>query len=161
MKNYQQILHIKTKGKGLREITREVRDVVRDSKIISGLCNLFVRHTSASLIIQENVNPDVQRESGVFFRKAGPRNRFRIYSHSWGPGWYAVTYSKRVDKYFWADSSFRRWYAFRHMAGNFSLGAPHTRSFEECSCEYFRRLSYILQFFWSLVQRYENNNMLF
>ena len=66
MKNYQQVLHIQTTGKGLQEITKEVRDVVRDSKLTSGLCSLFVRHTSASLIIQENADPDVQRDLEYF-----------------------------------------------------------------------------------------------
>ena len=74
MKNYQQVLHIKTTGKGLREITREVRDVVRDSKIISGLCNLFVRHTSASLIIQENADLDVQHDLCLLYTSPSPRD---------------------------------------------------------------------------------------
>ena len=74
MKNYQQVLHIQTTGKGLREITKEVRDVVRDSQITSGLCNLFVRHTSASLIIQENADPDVQRDLEYFLGKLVPEN---------------------------------------------------------------------------------------
>ena len=74
MKNFQQILLIKTTGKGLWEITREVGDVVRDSKINSGLCNLFVRHTSASLIIQENADPDVQSDLEYFLGKLVPEN---------------------------------------------------------------------------------------
>ena len=72
MKNYQQVLQIKTTGKGLREITQEIRDVVYDSNITSGLCNLFVRHTSASLIIQENADPDVQRDLEYFLGKLVP-----------------------------------------------------------------------------------------
>ena len=72
MKNYQQVLHIHTTGKGLREITKEVRNVVLDSKITSGLCHLFVRHTSASLIIQENADLDVQRDLEYFLGKLVP-----------------------------------------------------------------------------------------
>ena len=72
MKNYQKILHIQTKGKRLHEITREVRDVVSDSKITTGLCNLFIRHTSASLIIQENADPNVQRDLEYFLGKLVP-----------------------------------------------------------------------------------------
>ena len=74
MKNYQQILHIKTTGKGLREITKDVRDAVHDSKITSGLCHLFVRHTSASLIIQENAAPNVQRDLEYFLGKLVPES---------------------------------------------------------------------------------------
>ncbi len=72
MKNYQKILNIQTTGRGLREITQEVRNVVLDSKINSGLCNLFVKHTSASLIIQENADPDVQRDLEYFLGKLVP-----------------------------------------------------------------------------------------
>ena len=73
MKNYQQVLQIKTTGKGLREITQEIRNVVHNSDITSGLCNLFVRHTSASLIIQENADPDVQRDLEYFLGKLVPQ----------------------------------------------------------------------------------------
>ena len=81
MKNYQQVLQIKTTGKGLREITQEIQDVVHDSKITSGLCNLFVRHTSASLIIQENADPDVQRDLEYFLGKLVPQNDLS-YTHT-------------------------------------------------------------------------------
>ena len=74
MKNYQKVLNIQTKGKGLWEITREVNDVVQDSKINSGLCSLFVQHTSASLIIQENADPDVQSDLEYFLGKLVPEN---------------------------------------------------------------------------------------
>ena len=81
MKNYQQVLQIKTTGTGLREITQEIRDVVSDSKITSGLCNLFVRHTSASLIIQENADPDVQHDLEYFIGKLVPQTDLR-YTHT-------------------------------------------------------------------------------
>ena len=81
MKNYQQVLHINTTGKGLREITKEVRNVVLDSKITSGLCHLFVRHTSASLIIQENADPDVQRDLEYFLGKLVPETDLS-YTHT-------------------------------------------------------------------------------
>ena len=81
MKNYQQVLQIKTTGKGLREITQEIRDVVYDSNITSGICNLFVRHTSASLIIQENADPDVQRDLEYFLGKLVPHTDLS-YTHT-------------------------------------------------------------------------------
>ena len=74
MKIFQQVLKIQTRGKGLQEITSEVREVVRASEITSGLCNLFVRHTSSSLVIQENADPDVQKDLEYFFRKLVPEN---------------------------------------------------------------------------------------
>ena len=74
MHNFQQVLRIQTQGKGLQEITHEVQHVVQASKITCGLCNLFVRHTSASLVIQENADPDVQRDLEYFFGKLVPEN---------------------------------------------------------------------------------------
>ena len=81
MKNYQQVLQIKTTGKGLQEITQEIRDVVYNSKITSGLCNLFVSHTSASLIIQENADPDVKLDLEYFLGKLVPQTDLR-YTHT-------------------------------------------------------------------------------
>ena len=45
---------------GLHEITRQVENVVREARMEEGICTLFVRHTSASLVIQENADPVVQ-----------------------------------------------------------------------------------------------------
>ena len=50
-------LEIPTERRGLREITREIRAVVDDAGVLDGLCTVFVRHTSASLVIQENADP--------------------------------------------------------------------------------------------------------
>ena len=74
MQNFQQLINIQTQGKGLQEITRQVKLVVQASKITCGLCNLFVRHTSASLVIQENADPDVQMDLEYFFGKLVPEN---------------------------------------------------------------------------------------
>ena len=74
MKNFQQVLQIQTRGKGLLEITPEVSKVVQASEVTSGMCNLFIRHTSASLVIQENADPDVQQDLEYFFGKLVPEN---------------------------------------------------------------------------------------
>jgi secondary thiamine-phosphate synthase enzyme len=74
MQNFQQLINIQTQGKGLQEITRQVQQVVQASKITCGLCHLFVRHTSASLVIQENADPDVQMDLEYFFGKLVPEN---------------------------------------------------------------------------------------
>lgn len=55
-------LTIQTPGRGLHEITRDVSDAVRESGAQEGLCTVFVRHTSASLIIQENADPSARRD---------------------------------------------------------------------------------------------------
>ena len=59
MAHYQQTLQVQTWGKSLSKITNQIEQVVKASGIDTGLCTLFIRHTSASLIIQENADPDV------------------------------------------------------------------------------------------------------
>ncbi len=63
---------ISTRGKGLYEVTREVVSWVGDSRINTGLLTLHVRHTSASLLIQENADPAVQRDLEAFFSRLVP-----------------------------------------------------------------------------------------
>jgi secondary thiamine-phosphate synthase enzyme len=62
MRQRQHELVVATRGEGLYEITREVDGVVRDSGVQSGLCTVFIRHTSASLVIQENADPSARRD---------------------------------------------------------------------------------------------------
>ncbi len=72
MTHRQQLLQVKTSGKSLSNITRQVRDAVVKSGIQMGLCSLFLRHTSASLIIQENADPDVLADLETFLAKLIP-----------------------------------------------------------------------------------------
>jgi secondary thiamine-phosphate synthase enzyme len=55
-------LSLTTRGQGLHEITSQVGHAVRDAKVREGLCTLFVRHTSASLVIQENADPTAKQD---------------------------------------------------------------------------------------------------
>jgi secondary thiamine-phosphate synthase enzyme len=59
---------VSTRGRGLSEVTRQVVSWVRDQGITTGLLTVFIRHTSASLVIQENADSDVQRDMETFFR---------------------------------------------------------------------------------------------
>ena len=59
---HQRTLAVQTRGKGLYDVTSEVARVVRESGVTTGLCTVFVRHTSASLVIQENAAPSVRRD---------------------------------------------------------------------------------------------------
>ncbi|ACB49690.1 UPF0047-containing protein [Crocosphaera subtropica ATCC 51142] len=81
MNYYQQSLTIKTRGKDFHRITRDVENVVNQSGIETGLCTIFVRHTSASLIIQENADPDVLTDLSHFFSKLVPEDS-KLYVHS-------------------------------------------------------------------------------
>ena len=66
------ILTISTRGQGLYEFTGEVAGFLRESGIEGGVLTLFVRHTSCSLLIQENADPDVQRDLKAFFSRLVP-----------------------------------------------------------------------------------------
>lgn len=62
-------LEVSTSGQGLYEITRAVSTWVQQSGIAQGMLTVFCRHTSASLTIQENADPDVQHDLNVFFQR--------------------------------------------------------------------------------------------
>jgi secondary thiamine-phosphate synthase enzyme len=68
----QKILTVQTRGQGLYEFTGDVAAVVRDAAVEEGLLTVFVRHTSCSLLIQENADPDVRRDLDQFFRRLVP-----------------------------------------------------------------------------------------
>ncbi len=65
-------LTIQTRGQGLYEFTDEVAGFVRRQAVEEGLLTVFVRHTSCSLLIQENADPDVQRDLKTFFSRLVP-----------------------------------------------------------------------------------------
>ncbi|NEP55714.1 MAG: YjbQ family protein [Symploca sp. SIO2G7] len=81
MTHYQDQLKIKTTGKSFSTITSKVQAVVAESGIKTGLCTIFLRHTSASLLIQENADPDVLIDLANFFAKLVPEDG-RSYIHS-------------------------------------------------------------------------------
>ena len=64
---------VRTRGPGLVEITREVGERLRAMGAGDGLLTLFVRHTSCSLLIQENADPDVRRDLEAFAARLAPR----------------------------------------------------------------------------------------
>jgi len=68
----QSVLHIRTTGPGLYEFTDDVIRFVHESRVQEGLLTLFVQHTSCSLCVQENADPDVRRDLEEFFRRLVP-----------------------------------------------------------------------------------------
>jgi secondary thiamine-phosphate synthase enzyme len=68
----QKIISLSTRGQGLYEFTEEVSAFVRQSGAGEGLLTVFVRHTSCSLLIQENADPDVCTDLDAFFRRLVP-----------------------------------------------------------------------------------------
>jgi len=80
MAHYQQLIKVQTQGKSLQKVTTKVAAIVAESGIQTGLCSLFLRHTSASLIIQENADPDVLLDLANFLAKLVPEGERYIHS---------------------------------------------------------------------------------
>jgi secondary thiamine-phosphate synthase enzyme len=74
-------LTLATRGKGLHEFTERVTRWLAEAKARDGLLTLFVRHTSASLVIQENADPDVQRDLEAFLSRLVPEHD-PLYAHT-------------------------------------------------------------------------------
>ncbi|MBS4098320.1 MAG: secondary thiamine-phosphate synthase enzyme YjbQ [Sulfuricella sp.] len=72
MRQYHHSLHIATHGRGMHDITDQVRLWVGKSGIQDGLLTLFIQHTSAGLLIQENADPTVQHDLERFFSRLVP-----------------------------------------------------------------------------------------
>ncbi len=72
--HYQKLLKIATVGKSLYNITPKIEAIVAESNVEIGLCTLFLRHTSASLLIQENADPDVLLDLANFMAKIVPES---------------------------------------------------------------------------------------
>lgn len=78
--HHQQVLQLRTQGKSLGRFTRKVQESVTASGVTTGLCSIFLRHTSASLVIQENADPDVLLDMETFLAKLVPEGNY--YRHS-------------------------------------------------------------------------------
>jgi len=72
---------LSTRGKGLYDFTHEVNAWLAGSGIRNGLLTLFVQHTSASLVVQENADPDVQRDLEAFLSRLAPEHD-PLYRHT-------------------------------------------------------------------------------
>ena len=84
MKQKINTLKIKTKGQGLYEFTSNILKYVNEAKIKNGLLTLYLKHTSCSLLIQENADSDVKKDLLTFFSKIAPENENYIHK-SEGP----------------------------------------------------------------------------
>jgi secondary thiamine-phosphate synthase enzyme len=79
-RHFQTVIQLQTRGKALMRFTGEVQRAVQASGVTTGLCTLFLRHTSASLVIQENADPDVLVDMENFLAKLVPEGPY--YHHS-------------------------------------------------------------------------------
>ena len=80
----RQIFHeiiINTEGSGLYDFTNQAHDFIKNNKLINGILNINILHTSASLTIQENADPDVLYDLNNFFKKLVPMDN-KLYKHT-------------------------------------------------------------------------------
>jgi secondary thiamine-phosphate synthase enzyme len=80
MKQAQHSIELETRGQGLYEITATVREWCAGQDIDTGMLTIFCRHTSASLVIQENADPDVMTDLEAFFKNTVPED-LSLYAH--------------------------------------------------------------------------------
>jgi secondary thiamine-phosphate synthase enzyme len=75
MKIYQSTLTLKERKRGFHLITREIEEAMADMENVqTGMCQVFIQHTSASLTINENADPTVRKDFETYFNKAAPEN---------------------------------------------------------------------------------------
>lgn len=130
MRQHQHELTIETRGAGLYEFTREAERVVDASGIMTGVTHLLCRHTSASLLIQENADPDVRRDLLAFFKRLVPDGDPLFVHRSEGPddmpahvktALTAVTLTVPVVRWRMALGTWQGLYLFEHRT------RPHRR----------------------------------
>ena len=81
MKQATHRISVSTSGKGLYEFTPELERWAREQDVRTGLLTVWVKHTSASLTVQENADPDVRRDLEDFFSRVAPQDN-RLYRHT-------------------------------------------------------------------------------
>jgi secondary thiamine-phosphate synthase enzyme len=85
MRQFTHVLSIRTSRRGLVEITREIGDWVADQQVTTGLLTVFCKHTSASLLIQENAAKEVRTDLEAFFEQIAPEDPSRYAHDDEGP----------------------------------------------------------------------------
>jgi secondary thiamine-phosphate synthase enzyme len=85
MKITQETLTVGTRGRDFHDLTASVRAIVTKSGVRAGLCTVFVQHTSASLLLQENADPSVLRDLGRWLEKLAPQDSSAYEHDAEGP----------------------------------------------------------------------------
>jgi secondary thiamine-phosphate synthase enzyme len=85
MRIAQHRLSIETAAREIREVTREIGEWVEDQRITRGLLTIFIVHTSASLLIQENYSPELRRDLDAFLQRLAPEDPSRYRHNDEGP----------------------------------------------------------------------------
>ncbi|MBX3230785.1 MAG: secondary thiamine-phosphate synthase enzyme YjbQ [Labilithrix sp.] len=80
MQMHQEVLDVSTRGRGFVDLSERVQAVIAKAGVKTGLCTVFVQHTSASLVIQENADPAVRRDMQAWIDRVAPEDE-RAYEH--------------------------------------------------------------------------------
>ncbi|MCX4247299.1 secondary thiamine-phosphate synthase enzyme YjbQ [Paraliomyxa miuraensis] len=81
LRHHSERLRVRTPGRGTVDVTARVQEIVRRAEVELGQCTVFVHHTSASLIICENADPDVRRDLEAFAARLVPDGD-RLFTHT-------------------------------------------------------------------------------
>ena len=125
MRQAVETMTVRTRGRGFYEITRDVQSRVREAGVATGLCTLHLQHTSASLLIQENADPDVRRDFERFFARLVPDGD-PLFVHTMEgdddmPAHVRTALTTRQPEH----PDCRGEAVPRHLAGHLRVGAPH------------------------------------
>lgn len=85
MTHHQESIEIRTRGRGMTDVTREVAAIVERARVRIGLCVVHCAHTSASLLVQENADPSVQRDLLAWLERIAPDGDPRYEHDAEGP----------------------------------------------------------------------------
>jgi len=86
MKIFQKVIHLEERKRGFHLITREVTsELTQIGEIKTGICHIFIQHTSASLTINENADPTVRKDFESYFNRAVPESRHDYIHDDEGP----------------------------------------------------------------------------
>jgi secondary thiamine-phosphate synthase enzyme len=84
-RQHQEVLRVRTRGRGLHDLTSDLRGVVARAGVATGLCVVFCAHTSASLVVQENADPSAARDLLAFLERVAPDGDPRYTHDAEGP----------------------------------------------------------------------------
>ena len=141
MTAHTETFSVRTHGKGTTEITREVAGIVSRSGVRNGTVTVFVRHTSASLVIMENADPSARRDLEVFFDKLVPEDTPWFIHTQEGPDDMPSHIRMALTRTSEVIPDHRRADDAGDLAGNFPVRAP-ARSASPGDCgERHRRMS--------------------
>jgi secondary thiamine-phosphate synthase enzyme len=85
VRQHQEVLEVRTRGRGFEDVTERVNEVLARAGIVRGVCVVFCRHTSCGLLVQENADPSVRRDLLAWWARIAPDGDPRYEHDDEGP----------------------------------------------------------------------------